>query len=47
MMCGHPFWDDKEPYAGAIITHENSKDGKFPELCPLKIQELKITYKLK
>jgi hypothetical protein len=45
MECGHPVWDDNGQ-ANKFITHENSRDG-FPDQCPLKGEELKITYKLK
>jgi hypothetical protein len=46
MECGHPFWSDKDTYENMIITHHNSKEGKVPEKCPLKIEDLTITYKL-
>lgn len=29
--CSHPYWDEKNPYDNMIITHINSKDGKFPK----------------
>lgn len=49
MECGHPHFNDKDPYDRLIITHDNSRDGKIPELCPLKMEDLTIstTYKLK
>ena len=40
MECCHPYWDDKGPYAGCIITHENSK-GRVPDKCPLR--EIEVT----
>ena len=46
MECTHPYWDDKGPYDNMIITQKNSKDGKFPEECPLKIEPLDIHYSL-
>lgn len=40
MWCGHPYWKNKKAYENMIITHNNSRDGKFPEKCPLiKIKE--------
>lgn len=47
MHCNHPFWDDKNPYENMIITQENSRNGNFPEQCPLKKGELMVVYKLK
>jgi hypothetical protein len=35
MVCNHPFWKDKEPYANYIITQDNRGIGKFPKKCPL------------
>jgi hypothetical protein len=46
MECHHPYWKDKESYAGTIITQDNSRDCKIPEKCPLRTEELTITYKL-
>jgi len=34
MECTHPFFQDKDVYAGLIITRENSI-GRFPDECPL------------
>lgn len=34
MVCNHPFWNTKAPYAGCIITQEN-RTG-IPEACPLR-----------
>lgn len=34
MVCSHPFWNDKDAYAGCIISHPECDDG-FPSLCPL------------
>lgn len=46
MECKHPYWKDKGAYQNMIITHENSRDGRIPEKCPLKKEELVIKYKL-
>jgi len=43
MVCNHPFFDNKGSYAGCIITHENSRDDKIPEKCPLRQESIKIT----
>ena len=43
MECNHPYWVDKGAYAGAIITHENSR-GRVPEKCPLRSEALEIKY---
>lgn len=42
MQCNHPYWEDKGAYDNMIITQDNSKDGKFPEKCPLRIEPLII-----
>jgi hypothetical protein len=42
MMCGHPFWDGKGAYAGAIIDHRNSS-GRVPDRCPLRVEPAVIT----
>jgi hypothetical protein len=34
MCCSHPYWDDKGPYAGFIISHPQC-DAGFPDHCPL------------
>jgi len=47
MECKHPHWDDKSGYANMIITQSNSRDGKVPYQCPLRIESITITYKLK
>jgi len=36
MQCNHPYWKDKGAYENMIITHDNSRDGKFPNQCPIK-----------
>jgi hypothetical protein len=46
MECGHPYWKDKGAYENMIITQSNSRDGKIPEKCPLRNEELKIGYKI-
>jgi hypothetical protein len=34
MICNHPRWNDKGPYAGCIISHPECDNG-FPQMCPL------------
>ena len=46
MECQHPYFKDKEPYSNMIITHENSRDT-IPEKCPLRKEQLVITYELR
>ena len=46
MQCNHPYWKDKGAYENMIITQVNSRDGKIPEKCPLKNEQLTIVYKL-
>jgi hypothetical protein len=46
MVCGHPFFDDAHPSASMIITHDNSKNGRVPERCPLREGKLTINYVL-
>lgn len=47
MYCGHPYWDNSESaYDNMIITQDNSRDGKIPEKCPLKKENLTIIYTL-
>lgn len=46
MYCKHPYWKDKDAYEDMIITHTNSHEGRFPEKCPLRTEELVVTYKL-
>lgn len=46
MHCAHPHWDDKGAYENMIIDQENSRGGNIPEKCPLKDDDLSITYKL-
>lgn len=46
MNCNHPAWAGADPYDNMIITQENGREG-FPEKCPLRKEELTITYKLK
>ena len=47
MECNHPYWKDKGSYENMIITQDNSRDGKIPEKCPLRNEDLTIVYKLK
>lgn len=47
MYCNHPFFEDKPVYENCIITQDNSKNGKVPEECPLRKEQLTINYKLK
>jgi len=35
MMCNHPYFKDKEGYAGAIINHDEDIKNGFPTKCPL------------
>ena len=44
MKCNHPYWKDKGAYENMIITQQNSRYGKIPELCPLKNETLMISY---
>ena len=46
MECNHPYWRDKKPYENMIITQGNSRDGKIPEKCPLRNENLITIYKL-
>jgi hypothetical protein len=46
MVCNHPYWKDKGAYENMIITQDNSRDGKIPEKCPLKNEQINIVYKL-
>lgn len=46
MECVHPYWEDKNGYDNMIITQQNSRNGKVPEKCPLRIEDLTIKYKL-
>lgn len=46
MECNHPYWEDKGAYENMIITQDNSGYGKIPEKCPLRNDELTITYRL-
>jgi hypothetical protein len=46
MECNHPYWKDKGAYENMIITQDNSRNGKMPEKCPLKKEQLTIIYKL-
>lgn len=46
MQCNHPYWDNKGAYSNMIINHNNSKNGKVPEKCPLRLEPLSIEYKL-
>lgn len=45
MECNHPYWKDKGAYENMIITRNNN-DGNVPEKCPLRDEQLIITYKL-
>ena len=46
MFCNHPYWDDKEAWSNMFISQDNSRNGKIPEKCPLRKEELTINYKL-
>jgi len=46
MQCNHPYWKGKGAYENMIITQDNSRDGKIPDKCPLKNEQLTIVYKL-
>jgi len=46
MKCGHPYWIGKRSFDNMIITQQNSRYGKIPEKCPLRDDELIITYTL-
>ena len=35
MVCNHPYFKDKEGYAGAIINHDEDIKNGFPTKCPL------------
>lgn len=45
MYCSHPYWKDKPAYEDMIINQNNCR-GTFPEKCPLRTENLSITYKL-
>lgn len=49
MECRHPYFKDKKPYENMIISQDNSKNGKIPEKCPFRKNDLtiSITYSLK
>ena len=36
----------KNSYDNMIITHINSRDGNIPEECPLRKENLEITFEL-
>ena len=44
MECNHPHWNDFDADENLIIAQDNSKDGKFPEKCPLKEEQLTVIY---
>ena len=46
MGCAHPHWDDKGAYDNMIITQDNSRGGKIPEKCPLRVESLTVKYRL-
>ena len=46
MNCNHPYWEEKSAYSDMIITQDNSRDGKIPEKCPLRNEQLTITFNL-
>ncbi len=46
MGCAHPHWDDKGAYDNMIITQDNSRGGKIPEKCPLRVRSLTVKYRL-
>jgi hypothetical protein len=40
MTCDHPtLKNSRNPFAGLIITQDNSGDGQFPEECPLREEQ--------
>lgn len=45
MICVHPKVKD-DGYAAMFITQDNSRQT-FPERCPLRTEDLTITYKIK
>lgn len=45
MECAHPYFDDKGSYENMIITQENGTNF-IPPKCPLRKEELRITYHL-
>lgn len=47
MQCNHPYWKDKGAYANMIITQCNTKNGRIPDKCPLRKEQLTIDYKIK
>ena len=46
LECYHPYFDDKQPHERKIITNDNCRDGRIPEDCPLRMNDLVIEYKL-
>jgi hypothetical protein len=46
MQCNHPYWENKGAWENMIINQQNSRGGNIPEKCPLKNEQLIITYKL-
>ena len=47
MRCKHPFFDDKDYFDAMIINQDNSRDGKIPEKCPLREDEVELITKVK
>ena len=46
MYCNHPYWKDKEPYAGAIINQGNCH-GTVPAACPLRRESIVETKRVR
>jgi len=46
MECNHPYWESKGAFDNMIITQSNSRDGKIPEKCPLRKEQLTVEYVL-
>jgi hypothetical protein len=46
MTCDHPYWEGSPVGLNMIITHENSRDGNFPQKCPLRMEDLTIKYRI-
>lgn len=46
MACGHPYFNDKNPHDGLIITQNNSRN-RVPDECPLREHPVTTRIKLK
>jgi hypothetical protein len=47
MKCGHPYFEEKEPYDDMIINQANSRYGKIPEKCPLREGQVEVILRVK